>query len=99
MFRSLAVASIVALLLSGTVSAESRPRYGGVLRVQTRAEWTSDANPLRNLVYESLTALDDAGTPQPLLAASWDSQGDGRRWQFAIRKGLRFHEGTPLTPT
>jgi peptide/nickel transport system substrate-binding protein len=99
MFRSLALASIVALLLSGTVSAESRPRYGGTLRVQTRADWNSDANPLRNLVYENLTALDDTGTTQSLLAASWESQGDGRRWQFVIRKGIRFHEGSPLTPT
>jgi peptide/nickel transport system substrate-binding protein len=99
MFRSLAVASIVALLLSGAMSAESRPRYGGTLRVQTRADWNSDSNPLRNLVYENLTVLDDTGKPQPLLAASWESQSDGRRWQFVIRKGIRFHEGSPLTPT
>jgi MarR-like DNA-binding transcriptional regulator SgrR of sgrS sRNA len=49
-------------------------------------------------VLENLTTLDEAGNVQGELATSWDSQNDGRRWQFWLRRNVKFHDGTPLTP-
>ena len=34
---------------------------------------------------------------QPRLAESWEPNADGSVWTFAIRQGVTFHDGTPLT--
>jgi MarR-like DNA-binding transcriptional regulator SgrR of sgrS sRNA len=68
------------------------------LRVETQADasrWMT--SPVRMLVFDSLTQLDDTGKVLPRLAIRWDSQSDDRRWQFWLRPGVRFHDGTPLS--
>lgn len=91
----LAVSSL-AVALGANAWAATRPRYGGVLHAETRGEKISS---LRGLVYENLVVMDDFGRPQPNLATAWESQSGSRRWQFHIRTGLKFHDGTPLTPS
>ncbi|MET0170383.1 MAG: ABC transporter substrate-binding protein, partial [Aliihoeflea sp.] len=38
------------------------------------------------------------GSPQPMLAESWESSDDASEWRFKIRKGVTFHNGKDLTP-
>lgn len=45
---------------------------------------------------ETLVALDAAGDPHPALATGW-SQTDPLTWEFTIRSGVSFHDGTALT--
>ena len=45
---------------------------------------------------ESLTAVDSAQHVQPALAASWETQSDGKRVLFHLRPGLTFSDGTAL---
>lgn len=45
-------------------------------------------------VYEGLVQLGPDGTPQPLLATSWEISPDGRRYLFHLRRGVHFHDGT-----
>lgn len=45
---------------------------------------------------ETLVRLDANGTPQPMLATSWERTGD-TEWTFRLRDGVTFHDGTPLT--
>jgi len=52
---------------------------------------------LTGLVYQCLYELDNTFTPQPVLAASGAPSEDGYSWSFAIRKGVFFSDGTPLT--
>jgi len=33
----------------------------------------------------------------PSLAESWTMSKDGRTWEFVLRKGVRFHNGDPVT--
>ncbi len=97
-FRWLVTASVLALALM-PAWARTRPRFGGTLRVEMRgdtAQWRG--NPYQLLVFDTLTQADGAGHTQPALAARWDSQNDARRWQFWLRPGVRFHDGTPLSP-
>lgn len=44
--------------------------------------------------YETLVRQDETGALHPALATAWTSSADGLRWRFAIRPGLRFHDGT-----
>jgi len=36
-------------------------------------------------------------TLKPVLAASWTHDQDGSVWTFKLRRGVRFHDGSPLT--
>lgn len=47
-------------------------------------------------LYETLTKLDHNMELQPWLATAWEPV-DENTWQFDIRQGVTFHDGTPLT--
>src|SRR5581483_6934194 len=107
-WRLLAVSS---LLLVGFASAATRAQYGGTARVATRVALTSldpadETQPqsmfrrsLERALFDTLVTFDDFGHMQPALALSWKSEPGDRRWQFWIRPGVSFDDGSPLTPT
>lgn len=49
-------------------------------------------------VAETLVTIDPDGKLAPELAKSWSVSNDGLSWTFVIRDGVRFHDGTALTP-
>lgn len=51
------------------------------------------------LIYETLVNLDNKGRPVPCLARSWHLSTDGKTVTFSLRKGIRFHDGTPFNAT
>src|SRR5438270_4025901 len=81
----LAASSLCVFLTAAPpASASTRPHYGGTLRTELRDTATSldpaDAAPsspardnLLTLIFDRLTRVDDAGSPQPQLATSWQS--------------------------
>jgi peptide/nickel transport system substrate-binding protein len=97
------------LLLTSVATGATRPRYGGTLRVAMRAVLASldpadsgqaDSFARRNLsrlIFDTLVTLDDNGRPQPSLASSWQPEPGNQRWQFYIRHGVTFQDGTPVT--
>jgi peptide/nickel transport system substrate-binding protein len=46
---------------------------------------------------EYLAWSDDELMLQPRVAETWEPNEDGGVWTFAIRQGVTFHDGTPLT--
>jgi peptide/nickel transport system substrate-binding protein len=87
--------------------AATRPHYGRTLRVALRAAPASLepvpslallAPELSNLIFENLVALDSQAHPQPGLSLSWHAESGNRRWQFVVRKGVTFHDGSAFTP-
>ncbi len=93
----LLVASSFVLTIA-SAEARTRPRWGGTLRLEMRADasqWMNSA--VRMLVFDTLTELDDNGHVQAGLATRWESQSDGRRWQAWLRPEVRFQDGTPLS--
>ena len=48
-------------------------------------------------ITEGLLRYDAQFNPQPLLATAWDVSGDGLRYTFKLREGVKFHDGQPLT--
>lgn len=97
-------------LVGQMLSAETRPQYGGTLRVEIREEINSldpadishvDSLARQNvlgLIFETLVTLDQHGQIHAALATRWQAQPGNQRWQFEIRRGVRFHDGSELTP-
>jgi len=97
------------LLLSLIANAETRPQYGGTLRLAMRAAPSSldPADPAQPdsfarrsttlLIFDTLVGIDENGRLQPSLAVSWQASSNSQRWQFHLRRGIKFHDGAPLT--
>jgi peptide/nickel transport system substrate-binding protein len=47
-------------------------------------------------LYDTLTRWDNTLKLQPGLATSWKQIND-TTWDFTLRQGVKFHDGTPLT--
>ncbi|TQM02128.1 ABC transporter substrate-binding protein [Pseudonocardia kunmingensis] len=47
-------------------------------------------------VYDSLVHVDEEGTPQPMLAESWELTDGGTVLQLELRDGWSYHDGTPF---
>lgn len=48
-------------------------------------------------IYESLLRFKDKSTEvEPSLAEKWDISDDGLVYTFYLRKGIKFHDGTPF---
>jgi peptide/nickel transport system substrate-binding protein len=107
-------ASVAALGLSACTSSDAgvdraTGAAGGTLRILASDGSTNDTlDPLRMerafqilaapLIYESLLDLDEQLTPRPRLAESFEPAAGGKSWTFRLRSGVRFHDGSPLTP-
>jgi len=50
-----------------------------------------------DLSFDPLVTFNDAVQPQPALAIAWKHDADFKRWEFQLRPGVKFHDGTPLT--
>jgi peptide/nickel transport system substrate-binding protein len=53
---------------------------------------------LSRLIFDSLVTLDARGQTQPALATSWQAEPGDQRWQFTIRRGAIFQDGTSVSP-
>ena len=66
-------------------------------------EWMAGAmeaatnEKLAGLIFDRLVLLDNYGRFQPQLATEWIHDAAFKRWQFAIRAGVRFSDGSVLT--
>lgn len=56
-----------------------------------------DARFVWSQIYETLVRLDEDLNLVPGLAESWEPQENGKVWIFHLRKGVKFHDGTPFT--
>src|SRR5437660_5441990 len=48
-------------------------------------------------LHDALVKPMPAGQNTPSLAESWTSSKDGLTYEFVIRKGVKFHNGEPVT--
>ena len=97
MLRRFAI-SFLLVLVGICAWGRTRPHYGGTLRVEIAGDpWQKPDGPARRLVYDGLTRLDANGMVQPALAVTWDSDNNNHRWQFRLRPGVHFQDGSSLT--
>ncbi len=105
-----AIAVASSLLLTGcfasgaTGAADSAASGDKRIRVAMMQPPRSGLSPLSDDAFklsrwstaETLVTLDAEGNARPALAEKWRRTTD-LTWEFTIRDGVRFHDGTPLT--
>jgi len=96
------------LLLVAMAQAETRPQYGGTLHVAMRAAPTTldpadgsqesfGGRSVTSLLFDTLVVMDDSGRAKPGLAEAWQASRGNQRWEFRLRPGVKFSDGTLLT--
>ena len=71
------------------IGLEKNPETMDILKA-SEASW----HPSHQM-YETLVVPDYHMKPRPLLAESWE-RVDEVTWKFHLRKGVKFHDGTPF---
>ena len=106
----LAQFATLAAVFASSAAAARHPRYGGTLRVELRdtavsldpRAWrpgsleSAASEKIAALVFDRLVSLDNYGRFQPQLAADWSHDATAKRWQFHLREGVKFTDGTLL---
>jgi peptide/nickel transport system substrate-binding protein len=59
-------------------------------------QWDTDSYTIYRNIFDNLVTRDASGKIVPQVAESW-RQIDDTTIEFTIRKGLKFHDGSPLT--
>ncbi len=99
------VTALAVLLAVGGLSWAG-PKEGGTLvfgrggdSVGLDPAYETDGNSFMvcDNIFEALVFFKDESTEiEPGLAESWTVSPDGKTYTFNIRKGVKFHDGTPL---
>jgi peptide/nickel transport system substrate-binding protein len=98
--------ALLAAFAAWPAPAAAQPKKGGVLRVGLYHDATNmdpgtstnvPAIRVRNQVYETLLAWDKDVNLQPMLADRYEASADGLTYTFALRKGVKFHDGSAFT--
>ena len=105
MFKKIILLITLAIFVcAGTALAA--PKHGGTFiwgrggdSVGLDPAYETDGNSFQvcDNIYEALVAYKDESTElEPGLAESWTISSDAKTYTFKLRKGVKFHDGTPF---
>src|SRR5690606_8454696 len=97
--RSLMAVALIAAVILPAASQAKTLRWasrGDILTMDPHAQNEGLTNTASSYVYEPLVAYDQNFKIVPGLAVSW-GQPAPTVWRFALREGVKFHDGTPFT--
>lgn len=78
----------------GTLFANVTPEPAGLV---AGINISSPAVVISSSIFDGLVTYDAQFRPQPQLAERWEEAADGKRITFYLRKGVKWHDGTPFT--
>ena len=91
---------LAALAVAGPAAAENVLRFTGkdswAATMDPHAYSIEDNKGATYQVYEALLDVDSNLEVVPQLAVAWKIL-DPTHWEFELRQGVRFHDGTPFT--
>ena len=96
--RQLALAGLIAAMIGGTVSAQTLTMGVRAGPDSMDPHWSTlggQAEALRH-VFDTVVMADEKLQLKPGLAVSWKPV-DETTWEFKIRQGVKFHDGSELT--
>ena len=104
----LKLAGVAGAVAVGTKAglASAQPKRGGSLTIGRNHDADTlypgrstglSAIATNFFLYDALVLHDFSMKVRPALAERWETSGDGLTWTFHLKKGVKFHCGTPLT--
>ncbi len=100
MIARLTGAAAMAAGLASAASAQTTLRFVPHAEIKIVDPVWSTGYITRNhgyMVYDQLFGLNGALEPQPQMVASHKVSADGLVWEFTLRPGQTWHDGTPVT--
>lgn len=97
LLRSLAAAAAAAVLAAAPGAHAKNLTVAISSTLTTLDPWNAPDIMSRNVassIYEGLMRFDDAMKPVPALAESYSISKDGLVYDFKLRAGVKFHDGT-----
>lgn len=93
---------VVGILVFSSVAAQARLVHHSVLQTPVRSLdplYSADTNSQLVITnsFDGLVRWTAQDGITPALAASWGFSPDNKTISFALRRGARFHDGTPVT--
>ncbi len=92
--------ALICALLAGVCGAAAQDLRIGLSADATSLDPHYDNFPVNNQIalhiFEALVTQDEHQLLRPALATSWTAIDD-RTWEFKLREGVRFHDGSPFT--
>lgn len=95
------LAMLVVMMAAGPVAAASKDKIviyhaGGIGNLHPYSDSLSPAYAIWEHMMEPLVEVDmEQRKYVPKLAESWEFKG--KEWVFKLRKGIKFHDGSPFT--
>ena len=71
-------------------------RNSDIVSLDPHGSNDSPSSAVRSLIYDTLVYFDENMDMQPGLALSWNLINE-TTWEFQLRQGVTFHDGTPFT--
>ncbi len=105
---ALGVGAVAANSLLADIARAQGPKKGGHLKMGlVGGESTNSLDPAKWLTqvpqnfgstWGELLVIQspEDGSPQPVLAESWEASADAAEWHFKVRRGVTFHNGKEL---
>src|SRR6267143_1332003 len=97
MTRDFAIAIVASVLVC---AAQAKPfrwaSQGDPQTIDPHSQNELLTNSINGQIYETLVNRGKKLEIVPVLATEWQ-QVDPLTWRFTLRKGVRFHDGTPFT--
>jgi peptide/nickel transport system substrate-binding protein len=93
------VALVVSSIFATTAEARNIrwARSTDIVTLDPHAYNEGATHTVNHQIFEPLIIRDYQGKPLPALAESWAITSDPTVWEFKLRKGVLFHDGSPFT--
>ena len=100
------MAAVSPVLLNGKAEAATPKKGGRVILGSAGGSTTDSMDPgtlsqtmsqtVNQCLRSQLVEVNYKGEAVPELAESWEASKDAVTWTFKLRKGVKFHDGTPF---
>lgn len=99
LLRAATLGTAISMIMIASANAQTLrwASAGDSLTFDPHSQNHGQTHAVAHQIYNPLIYLDMNSEMQPGLAVSWEVTDNPNVWEFKLREGVTFHNGTPLT--